>query len=345
MPVRWVVVAVLSLVSGPMFAQTSVNETSIPPSLQERARVLAEEGVARNWSFGVGVTGVSDRTLESLTGEIEPSVQELALAPEISARAASVIAAFDREMAARGEEMAGPTCDPAASSMDWRTEGRVTPPRLQQCGDCWAFATAGQIESALLMAGWSAQDVAEQHILDCSQAGDCGGGRRWDALPWASRNLLPLEEAYKYTGVAQQCSIGVPGTVGLLAAAWIDASGSVPEPIALKEALCSYGPISVSIFASVALQSYTGGVFDEDNNTNGTNHAVLIVGWDDEKGAWLIKNSWGERWGIENGYAWVKYGSNNVGKWPVWAKAAPPNTPLSPEIDREVSRWLAIISK
>ncbi len=37
------------------------------------------------------------------------------------------------------------------------------------------------------------------------------------------------------------------------------------------------------------------------------NHAVVLVGWDDSDGCWIIKNSWGQGWG-ENGYARVKYG-------------------------------------
>jgi cathepsin L len=42
------------------------------------------------------------------------------------------------------------------------------------------------------------------------------------------------------------------------------------------------------------------------------NHAVILCGWDDAKGAWLLKNSWGTGWG-ENGFMWIKYGCNKVG--------------------------------
>lgn len=50
------------------------------------------------------------------------------------------------------------------------------------------------------------------------------------------------------------------------------------------------------------------------------NHAILLVGWDDdfsldnfrsdsqpsEKGAWLVRNSWGDNWG-DSGYFWMSY--------------------------------------
>lgn len=35
-------------------------------------------------------------------------------------------------------------------------------------------------------------------------------------------------------------------------------------------------------------------------------HAMLIAGYDDDRRAFLVKNSWGRRWGIE-GYCWIPY--------------------------------------
>jgi C1A family cysteine protease len=35
-------------------------------------------------------------------------------------------------------------------------------------------------------------------------------------------------------------------------------------------------------------------------------HAVTCVGYDDDKGCFLVRNSWGENWGLE-GYFWMPY--------------------------------------
>lgn len=62
------------------------------------------------------------------------------------------------------------------------------------------------------------------------------------------------------------------------------------------------GPVSVSLNAS-KLYLYGGGVFDNPTCAKTLNHAVLAVGYGTLNGKdyWLIKNSWGQKWG-EAGY-------------------------------------------
>ena len=58
------------------------------------------------------------------------------------------------------------------------------------------------------------------------------------------------------------------------------------------------------------MQSYIGGVFDEHElgtPNQPINHAVTLIGWDDDKGAWLIKNSWGQAWGGQAGFGRSSY--------------------------------------
>lgn len=338
------------------FAQEHANEAGeliTSPQLQAKVNTLLEESIAKNWTFVPRVNGVSDRTIESLTGELPPKASQLANAGAIDAQAQTIVDMYrDALQRAGAVEAAPPPCDAKASTWDWRTTNKVTQPKLQQCGDCWAFASAAQIESAFLFAGWSEADIAEQHILDCSNAGDCGGGRRWDSLPWAATVGLAEEGRYPsyvpgYKGVKQQCDISVIGSKKLLAAGWIDSSDQVPAPEILKSALCTYGPISVSIYATPALQNYGGSsteVFNENNNSHGTNHAILLIGWDDAKQAWLMKNSWGSRWGFGGGFGWVQYGSNNIGKWPIWAKAPEKAFAIPKLVQKEIGKLVRIAS-
>lgn len=55
------------------------------------------------------------------------------------------------------------------------------------------------------------------------------------------------------------------------------------------------------------------------------NHGVNLIGWDDNKGAWLIKNSWSVGWG-EQGYMWISYNCNNIGYGASWVQAAKKTT-------------------
>ena len=48
-----------------------------------------------------------------------------------------------------------------------------------------------------------------------------------------------------------------------------------------------------------------GGSFDEDDiyscpSNSSSNHAVVIVGYDDTEGYWFVRNSWGAGWGPDN---------------------------------------------
>lgn len=114
---------------------------------------------------------------------------------------------------------------------------------------------------------------------------------------------------------------------GFLKAASRDYVNSPPDKLPsveqLKTALIEHGPLAMPIFYDECLVEYKGGIFNEfDQKESGQiNHVVLLVGWDDKKQAWLIKNSWGKDWG-ENGFAWIKYGSNNVGVFLAWVDAA-----------------------
>ncbi len=85
---------------------------------------------------------------------------------------------------------------------------------------------------------------------------------------------------------------------------------------ALKAAVATVGPISVLIDTEASFYSYASGVYYEVNcRKEWPNHAVLLVGYgtDEETGEdyWLVKNSWGDKWG-EGGYIRMARNRGNV---------------------------------
>lgn len=92
----------------------------------------------------------------------------------------------------------------------------------------------------------------------------------------------------------------------------------------IKEAVYNNGAVYCSIYSDGRTQSSNSNYLGSDNcsyynyDVSGTNHGVLIVGWDDtwsktnfktepnSDGAWLVRNSWGANVG-DNGYYWVSY--------------------------------------
>ena len=75
-----------------------------------------------------------------------------------------------------------------------------------------------------------------------------------------------------------------------------------------------YGPIVAAVAVTTPFQAYKGGVFNVYTQAQ-INHGVVIVGWDDTRGAngaWIIRNSWSESWG-EQGYMYIEYGCSKIG--------------------------------
>jgi C1A family cysteine protease len=70
------------------------------------------------------------------------------------------------------------------------------------------------------------------------------------------------------------------------------------QPKYLEKAV-NVNPVSVAVDAS-NWKFYEGGIFNNcRSEPEHMNHGVLLVGYDEE--SYIIKNSWGTRWG-EDGY-------------------------------------------
>lgn len=211
------------------------------------------------------------------------------------------------------------TASPA--SFSWYARGIRTPVRAQgDSSNCWAVSATEAFEANWQLRNGTPVTLSPQPVLDrTQQTGPDTLSRSFNDL---KNSGTTVESAYPYTHR--------PGALRAVATpykpaswGWV-ANGQRPTVEAMKQALLAHGPLAVGLQTSKAFDAHRGaGVFRENlalGNTNQMDHFVLLVGWDDAKGAWLIKNSWSTTWG-GNGYGWVAYNSNNVGASAAWVES------------------------
>jgi hypothetical protein len=69
------------------------------------------------------------------------------------------------------------------------------------------------------------------------------------------------------------------------------------DPVSIKEALIEYGPLIICIFVYEDMYDYSGGIYRRSTDEIVGGHLVALMGYNDTSQSWLVKNSWGSRWG------------------------------------------------
>ena len=306
-----------------------VREAQASPELK---RVLAEQRdfiASHNLGFQVGYTAVSDKKLDQITGEREiPQEQVLQIQRVMQAKQ------INPEILKWLGAVKLKACIASNNAFDARDENLVPSIRFQQCDNCWAYSCIGPIECSDIrinaITAPTTVDLSEMQIVACSGGGNCGGGFTYQALNWLKNKGTKIMNDVDApdNGTDSPCP-SIPANAKVQLADWgvIDPSGDISKiaPVdKIKEAICQYGPVACSMNATPLFQNFAGnGVFFEtasDYNYPTSNHAVMIIGWDDTKQAWLMRNSWSTTWG-DSGYAWIKYNSNNIGRRAAWVVA------------------------
>ena len=91
------------------------------------------------------------------------------------------------------------------SSVDWRTQGYVTPMKDQgQCGSCWAFSATGSLEGQYFKTNGNLLSFSEQQLVDCtyvSTRDSCATGGFMDQAfnSVLSKGGIQLNSTYPYT--------------------------------------------------------------------------------------------------------------------------------------------------
>lgn len=234
------------------------------------------------------------------------------------------------------------------SSFDWRNQSIITPVRDQgSVGTCWAFSAVGAIEAQRALHGHGKEWLSVEQVADCDNStdpdnihADCGvfGGWPYLAYQYVKRaGGLQADSTYSYCSGTGQCypcpapgwnntRCGPPVEYCLknescaarfhaedvlpstLVASW---AAIAQDEVQMQARLVAGGPLSVLMDAT-GLQFYRSGVWAPKFCSKvDTDHAVLLVGYGDDNGNpyWIIKNSWGVKWG-EAGYFRLQRGHN-----------------------------------
>ncbi|MDE7260124.1 MAG: hypothetical protein K2N77_12925, partial [Lachnospiraceae bacterium] len=240
------------------------------------------------------------------------------------------------------------------AAYDSRDEGILAPIRNQNpWGTCWAFATLGTMEISLVMQGLADKDtvdLAERHLayFTYHTGDDVLGNATGDTvnltggLPYldrggnmsrASLRLMNWQGAaaeadypYSNEGTMEDLSVesAQDNAYHMRDCFFLDTKANDPETIQNVKALVrQYG----GVFWSYRDEKdyYNSDTYAYYNyEQNNTNHAIMIVGWDDDfpkenfkkepenNGAWIVRNSWSERWG-DAGYFYISYEDVSLG--------------------------------
>ena len=257
---------------------------------------LRQQGERDGWTFTVDLNDAAQYSIDQLCGTVVPD-----------------------DWAERAPMAAMSAAEDLPAAFDWRAHGGTTPVKNQGgCGSCWAFSTVGALECNIKVRDGVTVDLSEQWLVSCNQDDwGCGGGwyahdYHWFKKDWCGHTGAVMEEDFPYIAYDLPCDCPYDHSYRIIS--WGYVGGGIPSPDAIKQAILEYGPVSTLVAVGSAFHAYTGGVFNVDY-TGSLNHAVVLVGWDDnqgENGVWILRNSWGSGWG-EYGYMRIEYGHSRVG--------------------------------
>ncbi|MEE1101010.1 MAG: C1 family peptidase, partial [Agathobacter sp.] len=191
-------------------------------------------------------------------------------------------------------------------------------------GNCWSFSAMAALESAILKAtnGAVSLDLSEENmknLMACfspfgtTYETNTGGNDRLSNAYLAAGLGPVLESLDNYIANDYLSAIFNPLT-HIQNILWIDRNDYLDND-GIKFALLNYGAVSVSCNFD---RDYRNGANHYYYGSEGRNHAVTIVGWNDTysasnfkttppgDGAWIVKNSWGTGSG-DKGYYYVSY--------------------------------------
>jgi C1A family cysteine protease len=259
-----------------------------------------------DWQAGVtSVSSLSDQEKRVLCGYV-PGPGEASL-EEQERLGSALYNAFQASVSNRISAY------PAA--YDLRTGGFVTTVKNQaNCGSCVAFGTIATIEATFRRQRNNANlaiDLSEAHLFYCyakSKGFGCSTGWYPDQAMEFSKQGIVDEACYPYTPGDQNCTLCSDWQNRLVK---ISNYQKISNIAAMKDWIANHGALSACFTVYSDFYSYMGGVYSHVTGGIVGGHCVSIVGYDDNAGCWICKNSWGTGFG-EQGFFKIGYGQCGI---------------------------------
>jgi C1A family cysteine protease len=197
----------------------------------------------------------------------------------------------------------------------------VTPITDQKsCGSCVAFGVVATVESKLRVQRGNpnlAVDLSEGHLFSCLGPNNCPGGGWWptnayDALQKTGvvdEACYPYDLCLKNSKCVGLCSDWANRITKI--SGYTDLTG---KPADIKNWVSTNGPVSACFIVYQDFFSYKSGIYKHVSGDQAGGHCVTIVGYNDNPGYWICKNSWNTTWG-DKGFFNIAYGECGIDSW------------------------------
>jgi len=208
------------------------------------------------------------------------------------------------------------------ASIDWRTSGLLRGVEDQgQCGSCWVFSTTHCMNDVInIQRGDKNSLLSIQDTLECCHGegcGGCNGGYLQSSYDFMSLHGTVDGVCKPYSPYPSRCSTQcIDGSSAINKQHWLPtgykpiftpgANGRSAVMTGLQN-----GPVSGSMMVYEDFMSYRSGIYHHRSGANQGGHAIEIVGYGGTGSGsyWIVKNSWGTRWG-NNGFFQIVMGTD-----------------------------------
>lgn len=187
------------------------------------------------------------------------------------------------------------------------------------CGSCVAFGVVATIEGSACFKRSKPPatfDLSEADLFYCKggpNGASCDTG--WlpsRALTFCTAPGLVDERCFPYLPGNQPCRLCADAATRRFPI--VSSTALTAQPTAIKSWVAQNGPVIACFIVYDDFFSYRSGVYKHVTGNQAGGHCVSIVGFNDQQGCWICKNSWRSSWG-DLGFFRIAYGQCRIESW------------------------------